>query len=222
AVRAPKYPPSNAATAINSALGHETRCVIEKATTATLLMQMPRKFLMPLARWMSFSPSRPIAASIQIPLPAPKYPPYMAEKNWTMIAIVHQLVCDPVVGEGIRNQRVIGACNMNRIVADRIRKGTNRANVNDGVIISSHAPSPPPITLVAPSRIRISELSFISRRQPNMPPNSPGHSATVLVALATFGSRPSQIKTGNVSSVPPPAMELTTPAKNAARTIAAA
>src|ERR1051325_10825418 len=55
-----------------------------------------------------------------------------------------------------------------------------------------------------------------------MPPNKPGHSATVLVALATFGSSPNQIKTGKVSSVPPPAIELTTPAKNAARIIAAA
>src|ERR1051325_6887047 len=50
AARAPKYPPSNAATAIKRDRGHETKWVIENAITATLLMQMPRKFLMPFAR----------------------------------------------------------------------------------------------------------------------------------------------------------------------------
>src|ERR1044071_4228818 len=40
--------------------------------------------------------------------------------------------------------------------------------------------------------------------------------ATVLVALAKRESRPSQIKAGKETRVPPPAMELMTPAMNAA------
>jgi hypothetical protein len=38
----------------------------------------------------------------------------------------------------------------------------------------------------------------------------------VLVALAATELRPSQIKAGNETSVPPPATELMAPAKNAA------
>jgi hypothetical protein len=40
--------------------------------------------------------------------------------------------------------------------------------------------------------------------------------ATVLVALAVTELRPSQIKAGNETSVPPPATELMAPARNAA------
>jgi hypothetical protein len=40
--------------------------------------------------------------------------------------------------------------------------------------------------------------------------------ATVLVALALMEGRPIQIKVGNVTSVPPPATELTDPAAKAA------
>src|SRR5215218_9950585 len=49
-----------------------------------------------------------------------------------------------------------------------------------------------------------------------MLPNDPGHSATVLVALAEVGGSPSPTSAGNVSRVPPPAMELTAPAAMAA------
>src|SRR5918992_2106656 len=51
-----------------------------------------------------------------------------------------------------------------------------------------------------------------------MLPRAPGHSATVLVALATIGGTPSPTSAGNVSSVPPPAIELTAPATAEART----
>src|SRR5215204_5574332 len=50
-----------------------------------------------------------------------------------------------------------------------------------------------------------------------MLPNDPGHSATVLVALAEIGGTPSQTIAGNVMSVPPPAIELTAPPISAAR-----
>lgn len=48
-----------------------------------------------------------------------------------------------------------------------------------------------------------------------MVPTVPGQIATVLVALALIEGRPSQIKVGNVTSVPPPATELIAPAANA-------
>ena len=50
-----------------------------------------------------------------------------------------------------------------------------------------------------------------------MLPKAPGHNATVLVAFATSGGTPSQTIAGNVSSVPPPAIELTAPPTAAAR-----
>src|SRR3954451_4902352 len=43
-----------------------------------------------------------------------------------------------------------------------------------------------------------------------------GSSATVLVALATIGVSPAAMRAGKVSSVPPPAIELTMPASSAA------
>ena len=49
-----------------------------------------------------------------------------------------------------------------------------------------------------------------------MLPKEPGQSATVLVALAEIGGSPSQTSAGNVNSVPPPAIELTAPARSAA------
>ena len=49
-----------------------------------------------------------------------------------------------------------------------------------------------------------------------MLPNDPGQMATVLVALAITDGSPSQIREGNVTSVPPPATELMAPAMNAA------
>src|ERR1700730_4166722 len=105
---------------------------------------------------------------------------------------------------------------MKRIVANRMRKGTSRANVGEGVAINNHAPTAPPITLMLPNLNRKAELFFSSLRYPKRPPNSPGHSATVLVALATLASNPSQRSAGKVINVPPPAIELMPPAMNAA------
>src|SRR5258705_13141621 len=49
-----------------------------------------------------------------------------------------------------------------------------------------------------------------------MLPSAAGSSATVLVAFATIGVRPAAMSAGKVSSVPPPAIELTIPANSAA------
>jgi len=49
-----------------------------------------------------------------------------------------------------------------------------------------------------------------------MPPIDPGHSATVLVALAATDGTPSQTSVGNEMSVPPPATALMAPAATAA------
>src|SRR5258705_13676756 len=51
-----------------------------------------------------------------------------------------------------------------------------------------------------------------------MLPTAPGHNATVLVALALIGGTPSAIRAGNVTSVPPPAMEFMTPPMSAETT----
>jgi hypothetical protein len=56
----------------------------------------------------------------------------------------------------------------------------------------------------------------MSLRNPITPANEPGQMATVFVALAMTAGRPIQTSAGNERSVPPPAMELMTPAKNAA------
>ena len=49
-----------------------------------------------------------------------------------------------------------------------------------------------------------------------MLPTVPGQMATVLVALAATELSPNQISVGKETSVPPPAMELMAPARNAA------
>src|SRR5689334_1857158 len=55
-----------------------------------------------------------------------------------------------------------------------------------------------------------------------MLPRVAGQMATVLVAFAATELRPSQISVGKVTSVPPPATELMTPARKAAPNAAAA
>ena len=50
-----------------------------------------------------------------------------------------------------------------------------------------------------------------------MPPKDPVQMAVVLVALAVTEDMPSQIRTGKLMSVPPPATELMAAAANAAR-----
>ena len=54
-----------------------------------------------------------------------------------------------------------------------------------------------------------------------MLPTAPGQSATVLVALAVRAGTPRPMRAGKVSSVPPPATELTAPPAAAATTISA-
>jgi len=46
--------------------------------------------------------------------------------------------------------------------------------------------------------------------------NAPGRRATVLVAFAFSGESPAATSAGKVSSVPPPAIALTNPARRAA------
>ena len=54
-------------------------------------------------------------------------------------------------------------------------------------------------------------------RYPHMLPTAPGQRATVLVALAMSPGTPRPSNAGKVSSVPPPAMELTAPLGNATK-----
>jgi len=56
----------------------------------------------------------------------------------------------------------------------------------------------------------------MSLRNPRTPANEPGQIATVFVALAITAGRPIQMSAGKEMSVPPPAIELIAPARNAA------
>ena len=49
------------------------------------------------------------------------------------------------------------------------------------------------------------------RRKPTTPPRLPAHNPTVLVALAVTGGIPIHTRVGNVSRLPPPAIEFTKP-----------
>src|SRR5438067_13167064 len=115
------------------------------------------------------------------------------------MAPLHHAFVDSLDDVGRRSQRITGPWIMKSIVANKSRNGTRRAKVADGVAINNHAPKPPPTTLTAPSRIRISELSVISRRYLNSPPNKYGQRATVQVAFAILGSVPIIIKSGKYS-----------------------
>ena len=77
------------------------------------------------------------------------------------------------------------------------------------VCSSSHAPTAPPATLGIVNHASQRRAPVNSPRYAHMLPTAPGHSATVLVAFATRAGRPSQTMAGNVTSVPPPATELT-------------
>jgi hypothetical protein len=111
-------------------------------------------------------------------------------------------------------------CYKFRTMQTNAETASHRNHLRD--LINNQAPMPPPTKLTAPRRMRMIELSSIVRRYPNSPPNKPGTRATVQVALAILGSSPSQIIIGKTSNMPPPAIEFTTPAKNAARNIRAA
>src|ERR1044072_423002 len=101
-------------------------------------------------------------------------------------------------------------------VANNMRKGTIEANVSEGVRNNNKAPiNPPAIEDGVSSSIKL-RLSRSSRRNPSTPPKEPGHSATVLVTFAAFGSMPIQMSAGKVRSVPPPATEFIIPAIKAA------
>src|SRR5262249_28768599 len=102
------------------------------------------------------------------------------------------------------------------MVANRMRYGTSDANSGAGVNRSKRAPTTPPAIEGSPNSHIQRRLSPSSRRKPNIALSDPGQSATVLVTLAPMGSIPIQTNVGNVASMPPPATELTMPAKSAA------
>jgi hypothetical protein len=106
----------------------------------------------------------------------------------------------------------MGSCSKNRIVAKRIKNGTNAANTAGGVRLSRAAPRIPPIKLGIINTKKRRGVSSSSLRYPHMLLHVPGTSATVLVALAMIGECPAQMSEGKVSSVPPPATALIIPA----------
>src|SRR5581483_12405617 len=91
-----------------------------------------------------------------------------------------------------------------------------RSKTAGGVECSSHAPAKPPTRLGINSQNSRGSAVPNSRRYPQALATIPGQIATELVALAVTELSPSQISVGNVTSVPPPATELMTPARKAA------
>ena len=82
-----------------------------------------------------------------------------------------------------------------------------------------YAPTMPPTSEGAASISERGCALLNSRRKPIRLASDPGHSETVLVALASTGFIPVQTSAGNVISVPPPETELTAPPMNAATKI---
>src|SRR5437016_10531635 len=110
----------------------------------------------------------------------------------------------------------IGPSAMNRMVAKRMRNGTNRSKSLAGVDRRRIAPIPPPIRLEIESHFNLGGTCPSSGWNPQMLPSEPGQIATVLVALAVIEGSPSQTSAGKEIRVPPPATELIPPARNAA------
>src|SRR6185437_11319896 len=75
---------------------------------------------------------------------------------------------------------------------------------------------PPPIRLEIESIRSRGSVCRNSWRNPQMLPREPGQMATVLVALAVMGGKPSHTRVGKETRVPPPATELIPPARKAA------
>ena len=65
------------------------------------------------------------------------------------MAPIHHAFVDSLDDVGRRSQRITGPWTMKSIVANKIRNGTRRAKVADGVAINNQAPKPPPTTLTA-------------------------------------------------------------------------
>src|SRR5579872_1287520 len=101
--------------------------------------------------------------------------------------------------------------------------GTSAEKYFASMRVKSSEPTMPPMRL-GPAKIASQRRArLISRRYPQALASEPGTRATVLVALAATAACASPsgaraaVSTGKVSSVPPPAIELTTPAAIAER-----
>ncbi len=77
----PKYPPMIEKKAIPAAKFQSMGASIQKTMAATQLMVNASTFFRPLTRKISGIPMNERDAIIRIPMPAPKYPPYIATKN---------------------------------------------------------------------------------------------------------------------------------------------
>ena len=106
---------------------------------------------------------------------------------------------------------------MNRNVAKRIRNGTIASNVFVGVCTRRTPPINPPRRLTGTKSFNHGTMVPILLRYPMVPPNVAGRRAIVLVAFAGTDGMPTEIRAGNVTKVPPPAMEFMIPATHPAR-----
>src|SRR5580692_250294 len=155
----------------------------------------------------------PIAASIarfMMPIPPPKYPPYIATNNSKIDAPATAALFESCeIPAEIRPVRCLP--NANNSVAPSSNHGKTFKKVCAGVLMSRIAPANPPITLVTISGIITRRGMFSFMRY--APPLAvvPTQSASVFVALAGTGGTPVNKSAGNATKLPPPATALIAP-----------
>ncbi len=97
-------------------------------------------------------------------------------------------------------------------VAKRIRNGTSPSKSAEGVRTRRMPPASPPARLTGANSLSHRCTAGILRRYPKTLLTMPGSRAMVLVAFATIEESPETMRAGNVTMVPPPAIEFIRPA----------
>ena len=154
--------------------------------TATTLITAASTFLVAPA-WRTPRPTEVRIASMRMPMPPPKYPPYTAMKNCATTARRGLTCAGAPSARGFRKKLP----QANTTVAKRMRNGTRWVKTETGVARSSTAPAPPPSRLVI-TRVRMDRRAAPETRlRPARPVVTwPGKSAIVEAMLAARGSSP--------------------------------
>src|SRR5438045_20252 len=135
-------------------------------------------------------PASAIVASIMMPMPPPKYPPYVAMKNWMTTTTARPGWADGSADDDARRSLLP---NVNVAAAISISQGNRRRKLVSDVRTSSSAPARPPATLVMPSTAIHRRDVRMSPRYANVLDTDAGQSASVEVAFAVTGDTPATI-----------------------------
>src|SRR5216110_1826273 len=199
-------------------------------------MQLASTVLSAFITWISFIPIMASVASIKIPIPPPKYPPYTEITSCAKeiptstgtesrtFSNIGAVACpsSPNVGAVAcpcpRSLALIGPLKVNNKVAIKRRYGTKRTKIPGGVNNNNNAPRTPPSRLVQINKTsKIRSCTASSRRYAPTLATAPGHNATLLVALAGMAGKPVKTRAGKQIKLPPPATELSVPPSTAAQ-----